>query len=117
MLVQHLAEGEEGGERLHLRVDHPEWEHVAILSGSLRREELVDIALSPEALIWRLFHDEREIRVQPATSLVRGCRCSIVHFEEVLARFPKEDRREMQDQQGIIRVDCAFCSREFLIQD
>ena len=34
MLVQHLAEGEEGRERLHVRLDHPEWEHVAALAGS-----------------------------------------------------------------------------------
>jgi molecular chaperone Hsp33 len=40
-----------------------------------------------------------------------------VHFEEVLARFPKQDRRDMRDENGIILVDCAFCSREFAIQD
>ena len=28
LLVQHLPEGEEGRERLHVRLDHPEWEHV-----------------------------------------------------------------------------------------
>ena len=49
--------------------------------------------------------------------VARGCRCSVVHFEEVLARFPKEDRNDMRDENGIIRVDCAFCSREFLIED
>src|SRR4029078_10009862 len=27
LLVQHLAEAEEGHERLHARMDHPEWEH------------------------------------------------------------------------------------------
>ena len=31
LLVQHLPEGEEGRERLHVRLDHPEWEHVAAL--------------------------------------------------------------------------------------
>ena len=87
------------------------------LAQSVHDEELVDAELSSEALIWRLFNEEREVRVQDATPLTRGCRCSIVHFEEVLARFPKEDRREMQDEKGIIRVDCAFCSREFPIQD
>ena len=117
LLVQHLADGEEGRERLHARHDHPEWEHVAIIAQSVRGEELVDRALSPEALVWRLFHDEREVRVQASTMLSRGCRCSIVHFEEVLARFPSEDRREMRDENGIILVDCAFCSREFPIQD
>ena len=117
LLVQHLAEGEEGHERLHLRGDQPEWEHVAILAHSVRPGELVDADLSLEALVWRLFHEEDEVRVQAAVPLSRGCRCSTIHFEEVLARFPKEDRRDMRDENGIILVDCAFCSREFAIQD
>jgi len=80
-------------------------------------DELLDPQLSCEGLIWRLFNEEREVRVQAGAALSRGCRCSVVHFEEVLSRFPKEDRREMRDDRGIIRVDCAFCSREFPIQD
>lgn len=117
LLVQHMADGEEGRERLHARRDHPEWDHVSIMAGSVRPDELIDPALSPEGLVWRLYHEEREIRVLPSTALTRGCRCSVVHFEEVLSRFPKEDRREMRDENGIILVDCAFCSREFPIQD
>jgi len=117
LLVQHLADGEEGRERLHVRLDHPEWEHVAILAQSVQPQELVEPGLSQEQLIWRLFHEEPEVRVQAAVPLSRGCRCSIVHFEDVLSRFPKEDRRDMRDENGIILVDCAFCSREFAIQD
>lgn len=117
LLLQHLPDGEEGRERLHVRMDHPEWEHVAVLGQSIRHDELLDPALSAEALVWRLFHEEREVRVQRATSLSRGCRCSVVHFEEVLARFPKEDRCDMRDENGVILVDCAFCSRQFPIQD
>lgn len=117
LLVQHLADAEEGRDRIHARADRPEWDHVAILAQSVRHEELLDPRLSAEALIWRLFNEEREVRVQEAAPLSRGCRCSVVHFEEVLARFPKEDRREMRDEKGIIRVDCAFCSRQFPIQD
>jgi molecular chaperone Hsp33 len=117
LLVQHLAEGEEGRERLHVRMDQPEWEHVAALGASLTEDELVDPEISLEALVWRLFHDEREVRVMHGSEIARGCRCSVVHFEQVLARFPKEDRNDMRDENGIIRVDCAFCSREFLIED
>jgi molecular chaperone Hsp33 len=117
LLMQHLPESEQGRERIHARADRPEWDHVAILARSVRHEELLDPELSSEGLVWRLFNEEREIRVQDAAVLSRGCRCSVVHFEEVLARFPKEDRREMQDKDGIIRVDCAFCSRQFPIQD
>jgi molecular chaperone Hsp33 len=117
LLVQHLADGEEGRERLHVRLDHPEWEHVSILGRTVQHEELVDAGLPLEGLVWRLFNEEPEVRVQASTPLTRGCRCTIVHFEEVLARFPKEDRRDMRDENGIILVDCAFCSREFAIQD
>lgn len=117
ILIQHLAEGEEGRERLHARMDHPEWEHVATLGGSITEEELVDPELSLEALVWRLFNEEREVRVLQGDTITRGCRCTVVHFEEVLARFSNEDRKDMRDENGIIRVDCAFCSREFLIED
>jgi molecular chaperone Hsp33 len=117
LLLQHLAEGDVGRERLHVRLDHPEWEHVAIMGQSVRHEELVDAGLPLEELVWRLFHEEREVRVSPGARLSRGCRCSIEHFEQVLAKFPKEDRRDMRNQNGIIPVDCAFCSREFSIPD
>lgn len=117
ILIQHLPDGEEGRERLHARLDHPEWEHVAILGGSVRHDELVDSQLSLEAIVWRLFHEEDEVRVVRGPAITRGCRCSVAHFESVLARFPKEDRREMADADGIITVDCAFCSQEFAIQD
>jgi len=31
----------------------------------------------------------------------------------VLAKFPVEERREMADVDGMIHVDCAFCSKKF----
>ena len=115
LLVQHLPDGEEGRERLHARMDHPEWEHVAALAGSTRHEELVDPDLSLEALIWRLFHEEEEVRIEPYPPLARGCRCSIEHYRSVLAKFPDEERVEMRNEAGLIVVDCAFCSRLFEI--
>lgn len=116
LLVQHLADGEEGRERLHVRMDHPEWEHVAVLAGSTRRDELIDPGLSLDALLWRLFHEEREIRVQKGQRITHGCRCSIAHYQQVLARFPEQDRADMRDGNGLILVDCAFCSRQFAIE-
>ncbi|NOU02383.1 MAG: Hsp33 family molecular chaperone HslO [Novosphingobium sp.] len=115
LLVQHLAEGEEGRERLHVQLDHPEWDHIAALAGSIRHEELVDPDLSLEALVWRLFHEEDEVRVEAGGPLSRGCRCSVSHYEAVIARFPEADRLDMRDESGLIVVDCAFCSRLFEI--
>ena len=117
ILLQHLPDGEEGRERLHVRLDHPEWEHVATMGGSIRREELLEKDLSLEEIVWRLFHEEREVLSEQGPPLSRGCRCSVIHFENVLSRFPKEERDDMRSDDGFIRVDCAFCSREFLVED
>ncbi|MEM6856806.1 MAG: Hsp33 family molecular chaperone HslO [Pseudomonadota bacterium] len=115
LLVQHLPDGEEGRERLHVRMDHPDWEHVAVLSSTISHEELLDSKLSMDAIIWRLFHEEEEIRIQPGAALSRGCRCSADYYEAVIARFPKAEQAEMRNDAGVIEVDCAFCSRTFAL--
>ena len=46
LLFQHLPEGEEGRERIHTQLDHPDWPHVAILAGSVKAEELTDPGLA-----------------------------------------------------------------------
>jgi len=116
LLVQHLPDGEEGRERIHARLDHPEWEHVSIIASSIRHDELLDPAISMEAIVWRLFHEEQEVRVRPGAHLSRGCRCSIEHYETVLNKFAEQERQEMRDADGFIRVDCAFCSRVFPVK-
>ncbi|MFM5884252.1 MAG: Hsp33 family molecular chaperone HslO [Novosphingobium sp.] len=115
LLIQHLADGEEGRERLHVRLDHPEWEHLAALAGSTRHDELVDPDLSLEALVWRLFHEEDEVRVEVGRKLDRGCRCSVDHYLSVIGKFAEADRAEMRNETGLILVDCAFCSKVFEI--
>lgn len=115
MLIQHLPEGEEGRERLHVQLDHPEWEHIQIMGGGISRQELVDPALDLETLVWRLFHEEREIRVERGPQVVKGCRCTGEYYRSVLARFGAEERQEMRNEEGLILVDCAFCSRVFEI--
>ena len=110
ILLQHLPEGEEGRDRLHTRLDHPEWQHVQALGATIKDEELTDPDLPMETLVWRLFHDEKEVRVLGGASLSRGCRCSREHILGVLARFPAEEQADMADSEGLIRVDCAFCS-------
>lgn len=116
MVVQHLPDGEEGRERLHARLDHPEWEHVAALAGSLRADELTDPDLSLEAVVWRLFHEEDEVRVTKGPVLTRGCRCTSDYYRDILARFGEAERAEMENEDGEIVVDCAFCSRLFPIR-
>jgi molecular chaperone Hsp33 len=115
LMFQHLPEGEEGRERLHTRLDHPEWPHVAVLVGSVKADELTDRTLPLDDLVWRLLHEEDEIRTLEPVALSRGCRCSPDYIASVLARFPAEDRAEMVGDDGLIRVDCAFCATSFPI--
>jgi molecular chaperone Hsp33 len=113
LLVQHLPEGEEGRERLHTRLDHPEWDHVRILAETIKASELVDARLSAETLLWRLFHEEEETRTLATVPLRRGCRCNPDHVRQVIAQFGSEERSAMAGEDGVITVDCEFCSRLF----
>jgi molecular chaperone Hsp33 len=113
ILFQHLPEGEEGRERLHTRLDHPDWDHVAVLAGSVRADELTDPDLPLDSLVWRLFHEEAELRVLHGAPLSRGCRCDPDYVRSVIARFPEEEREAMKGDDGLIRVNCEFCSTSF----
>lgn len=115
LLFQHLPAGEEGRERLHTRLDHPEWPHVAILAGSVKDAELTDPELPLADLAWRLFHEEEEVITLPPEALARGCRCDPDYVRSVIARFPPEERAAMVGDDGLIRVDCAFCATDFPI--
>jgi molecular chaperone Hsp33 len=115
LMFQHLPEGEEGRDRLHARLDHPEWPHVATMVGSVKDEELTDRNLPLDDLIWRLLHEEVEVRTLEPVALSKGCRCSPDYIASVIARFPPEERAEMIGDDGMIRVDCAFCATSFPI--
>ena len=115
-LVQHLPEGEVGRERLHVRLDHPQWEHVAALGQTISKDELTDLDLPLEDLIWRLFHEEEDVRILDSTTIKKGCRCDVDYVRCVIMQFAEDDRKEMADEMGVVSVDCAFCSRVFPVQ-
>jgi len=116
ILLQHLPEGEEGRERLHTRLDHPEWEHVRVIGQTIRPAELADPTLPLETLLWHLFHEEDEVRLLSTVPLARGCRCSADYVRGVIGRFTAEEQADMVDDEGFIKVDCEFCSRVFPIR-
>lgn len=115
LLIQHLPEGEEGRERLHVQLDHPEWDHMRIMGGAVSPAELVDPGLDLETVLWRLFHEEREVRVEQGVQVAKGCRCTSDYYRSVLSRFGASERAQMRNDEGLILVDCAFCSKVFEI--
>ena len=116
LLFQHLPEGVLGRERLHTRLDQPEWQHVEALGSTMGADELADAAIPLENLVWRLFNEESEVRLLSGAQLSRGCRCDSAYITQVLGKFPAEERAAMADENGVISVDCAFCSTKVPVQ-
>ena len=121
LVLQHLPRGEVGAARLHVEGDGvistsglADWDHVQALAATVTDAELADCDLSLETLLWRLFNED-EVRVFPAIELRKGCRCSIEHIRNVLGQFPEAERAEMRNAEGVIAVDCEFCSRQFVL--
>ena len=113
LMIQHYPDREEGRERLHANFDEPDldWERISILGSSVRYDELVDPTLEAEHIVWRLYHEEAEVRIEPIGNLARGCRCTVEHYEQILSRFAESERADMRDDDGSIAIDCAFCSK------
>ncbi|MGL6044429.1 MAG: Hsp33 family molecular chaperone HslO, partial [Sandaracinobacteroides sp.] len=63
----------------------------------------------------RLFNSD-DVRVLPALALRKGCRCSVDHIRRVLGQFAEAERAEMRNSDGLVSVDCEFCSRQFLLE-
>jgi molecular chaperone Hsp33 len=116
MLLQHLPEGEEGRERLHVRLDDPEWDHLRAHGETIKAEELSDPSLPLDEIVWRLFHEEPEIRVFEPVELKKGCRCNPDRIRSVIAQFSHEERIDMAKEDGRISVDCAFCNTAFPLE-
>ena len=108
LLFQHLPEGEEGRERLHTRLDHPDWPHIAILAGSVKPEELTDPALPLDDLIWRLFHEEDEVRTLRRDPAPQGLplrpRLCAVGDRPLSGRGARGDGRRRRRDPGRLRI-------------
>jgi molecular chaperone Hsp33 len=122
LVLQHLPRAEAGAARLHVEGEGgwvgagaDDWAHVRTLAATIADTELSDSSLPLENLLWRLFNED-EVRVFPELDLSKGCRCSVEHIRNVLGQFPEEERAEMRNADGIISVDCEFCSRQFLLE-
>lgn len=89
-----------------------DWRRTMLLLGTTREAELLDFELAPDALLWRLFHEE-SVRVFRPLALQPGCSCDEARVEATLRSFPPEDIAEMRLPDGSVTVTCQFCSRTY----
>ncbi len=70
--------------------------------------------MPPEVLLFRLFHEDG-VRLEAARPLKAFCRCSEDRIRGVLKSFSPEERADMVEADGAIKVTCEYCSRVYAI--
>ena len=88
--------------------DPDAWNRTLHLLQSLTERELLDPGLSPEDILYRLFHAERP-RVFSTSGLEARCRCSRERAIGALSLVPEEDLRDLLVD-GRYVVTCQFCN-------
>lgn len=89
-----------------------DWRRARMLAETVEAHELVDPALSPEQLLYRLFHEEG-VRVRATLPLATFCRCSRERIATFLARFSDAQLDELRQDDGAVVVTCEFCGRQY----
>ncbi|MFI4949915.1 MAG: Hsp33 family molecular chaperone [Caulobacterales bacterium] len=108
MLIQNIAEDEARGPTAEA------WTRTQAFFETIGEDELVDPLLSSQQLLFRLFHEDG-VRVFGSQPLRAFCRCSQERIEAVLRSFDAEQRAEMVEPDGKIRVTCEYCSRVYAV--
>ena len=85
-----------------------DWERLSLLMKTAEDVELVDTALAPQTLLWRLFHED-EVRVHPAEPIAFRCDCDGGRIAQILRGYTVQEREGLADEDGIIRASCEFC--------
>ncbi len=91
------------------------WDRSRALFQTLGDDELIDPTVSPETLLFRLFHEDG-VRLEDPRALQAVCRCSKDRIGTVLASFAPEEREEMVEPDGKIRVTCEYCATVYELE-
>jgi molecular chaperone Hsp33 len=87
------------------------WRRALSFMASVRSTELTDADLAPDALLYRLFHEDG-VRVFRNHGLSAGCRCSRERVELVLRAMPADELAALRAE-GKAVITCEFCSRKY----
>jgi len=90
------------------------WDRSRALFATLGDDELIDPTISPEVLLFRLFHEDG-VRLEEARPLAAVCRCSKDRIASVLTSFSDQERADMVEDDGKIRVTCEYCASVYEI--
>lgn len=89
------------------------WRRAMILMSSSTVDELLDARLTPNELLFRLFHEDG-VRVWAPHALAASCRCSREKVERIIVALPEEELSDLAREDGSLEVTCEFCSRRYV---
>ncbi len=90
------------------------WDRTRALFQTLGDDELIDPTITPETLLFRLFHEDG-VRLEQPLPLAAVCRCSPERIVGVLGSFSEAERADMVEDDGKIRVTCEYCSTVYAL--
>ncbi len=108
-MIQHVAEDDMRGST------EEAWEREQMLFETLGEDELIDPEVSPDRLLYRLFHEDG-VRMFRPKALQAFCRCSQDRIMGLLRSFSPDERVDMVEDDGLIRVTCEYCSRVYEVE-
>lgn len=117
IMIQHIASdggltGHREGEGESALTDEEEnWNRASILLDTVEDYELLDPALAPTRLLYRLFHEDG-VRAFEPSEVTFACRCSRDRTRSVVGSFDPEEIDEMA-KDGVVEVTCEFCSEVY----
>jgi molecular chaperone Hsp33 len=111
LVLERIAPGGEGNLTTTEAEQDEAWSTAKTLASTITEAELLDDALSPEQLLYRLFHTEG-VAADRARVLGYGCRCSRAKLTGILEGFTPEELDEMSTGHDIV-MTCEFCNVDF----
>ncbi len=83
---------------------------IALLGGTLTRDEL--LGLDAEALLHRLFWQERLVRQAPQRPRF-ACRCTRERVRNMLRSLGQPESASLIAERGMVEVGCDFCGEQY----
>lgn len=91
-----------------------DYNRIAMLAGSLKREELLE--LDAETILRRLFWEEDVRRFEPLTGQDGpkfSCSCSRERVSNMLRGLGQDEVASVLEEQGQVEVSCEFCGAHY----
>jgi molecular chaperone Hsp33 len=92
--------------------DDETWTRIKALFHTLSDSELCDAELSPDRLLFRLFHEEG-VRIFEKSMIHFECKCDMSRLEAIFKNSDPSDLQELADENGIIEANCQFCENKY----